>query len=220
MESNENIEQSLLNTIKNDNLKDLSTDYSELALDSFLNDGVLRDIPFFGTLYKGYKGVLGIRDALFAQKVYKFLTQIKSVPVEERINFIEEIESKKNENIKVGQTLLLIIDKLDDLDKARIIGNLFKATIKKQINYDEFMRLSSIVQKAFNADLLKLSSSSYYEESTKDHFISIGLMKLKLGKDLIKSQATIDGGEPELMIDYEMTELSRKLYKFGLNSNS
>ena len=217
MKQNDNIEQSLLSTIKNDSLKDLGTDYSELALDSFLNEGILKDIPFFGTLYKGLKGVLGIRDALFANKIYKFLMQIKTIPIEERTKFIEEIETKKDEQIRVGQTLLLIIDKLDDLDKPIIIGNLFKATIKKQINYDEFLRLSSIVQRSFYVDLIKLNSSKYYGDSTRDHFVSIGLMKLKLGKDYSQAIATIGGGDPELIIDYEMTDLSHKLYKYGLN---
>lgn len=223
MNENNNIEQSFLDTIKNDNLKDLATDYSELAFDSFLNDGLLKDIPFFGTLYKGFKGFLGVRDALFATKVYKFLTQIKDIPLDERKKFIEDIESEETEKIKVGQALLLILDKLDDLNKPKIIGNLFKATIKEQITYDVFLRLSSIVQRAFLSDLIKLNNSNFYSEVTKDHFYSIGLMRAKIKEDYSRARASFGGpgqDKPDLLINYELTDLACTLYKYGLNGSS
>lgn len=217
----DNIEQSLLNSIEHESLNDLAIEYTELSLDAFLEDGILKDIPFFGSLYKGIKGVLGIKDALFAQKVFKFLTQIASISFDERRRFIAKIESDSNEKIKVGQTLLLILDKLDDFDKPKIIGNLFSATIKSQITYDEFLRLSLIVQRAYYSDLIKLNNSVNYSETTRDHFSSIGLLVPKIKKVYGGYNKFIVGSDtPELVIEYELSSLSRKLYKYGLKASA
>ena len=71
------IELSLINEVVGDNLKDMIIDSAEIALDNFLEDGVLKEIPFFGSLYKGIKAIIGIKENIFAKKIYKFLIEIR-----------------------------------------------------------------------------------------------------------------------------------------------
>jgi hypothetical protein len=82
---NDKLETSLVNSISSENLHDILVDTVGLTLDQFLVDGLLKDIPFFGLFYKIFKTTTNIRDAIFAKKLIKFLTQLKDIPIEKRV---------------------------------------------------------------------------------------------------------------------------------------
>ena len=210
------LEASLIKTIGNDNFKEIVIDYSEVTIDSFIKNDLLKEIPFFGTLYKSYKGFISIKDALFANKVLYFLEHVKDISAEEKKKFIDNLESNHEEKIKVGKTLLLIIDKLDDLDKPRIIGNLFRANLKNQITYNDFLRLSTIVQNVFYSDLIKLNISNNYSQPTQDHFTSVGILTSKLKNNSTNLERINGMKTTNFEIKYELTYAAKLLIKYGL----
>lgn len=216
------LEIALVNEITSDNLKEILFEGAEITLDNFLEDGVLKEIPFFGSLYKGFKAAIGIRETIFAKKVFRFLNKIKEIPVEERKIFIEKLESKKEFRQKVGEKLIFLIERLDDIEKPEIIGRLFNAAIKEKITYDEFLRLSLIVDKAYLPDLSILKRTIInprdYNQITKEHFASIGIMSIEykeksLNRVLSNPNST---SEKLLEIKYELNNLAKKLIAFGL----
>jgi len=217
------LEIALVNEITSDNLKDILIEGAEITLDNFLEEGIIKEIPFFGTLYKGFKAAIGIRETIFAKKVFSFLNQIKEIPLEERKVFIEKLESKKEFRQKVGEKLIFLIERLDDLEKPEIIGRLFKATIKEKITYDEFLRLSLIVDKAFMPDLLILkrtiTNQLAYNQITKEHFATIGIMSIEYKeKPLNRVLLNFESNSDKLLeIKYQLNDLGKKLIKYGLN---
>lgn len=148
MNNDKNIESSLIETLANQSIE-LSSDIAELSIDSFIDDEIIKEIPIFSFLYKGSKLIYGIRDALFAIKIYRFLKEFNSIQDIEKNKLILKVNKSKKEKIKIGQTLLMILDKIDDLNKTEIIANLFLAYIKTKINHSEFVHLSSIVQNCY-----------------------------------------------------------------------
>jgi hypothetical protein len=217
----ETIEGSLINSISSDNIKDIAIDSAEVSLDHFLGDGLLKDIPVFGILYKTYKVTVGIREAFFLNKLLKFLTQLKDIPSEKRIAFVHKIESNPNEKIKTGQKLLVIIEQLDDLDKATIIGNLFCATINEQIKYEEFLRLSSMVQKGFLPDILKLRGSlGSGTTDTHEQLYNVGLLSATITEDKTAKMSIFgDDNKPgPLIFSYETNNWAYLLRKYGLST--
>lgn len=62
------LEVSLINEVTGDNLKELMIEGAEIAFDHFLEEGVLKEVPFFGALYKGGKAVFGLRESIFAKR--------------------------------------------------------------------------------------------------------------------------------------------------------
>lgn len=231
------LEKELKDSIVSDKLSELASDAAELGLDSLLTDGVVKDIPVIGSLLKMAQVAMGIRENIFARKVLKFLTQLKDVPKEQREKFIEKLESDKDHHHKVGEKVMVILERLDDMDKATIIGRLMRAAIKEHITYEHFLKLCSIVDKAFFSDLLKLKGKStdnwgireiFYslnrDKDMQQHFYTIGIMtmtvkddehKRKMQRSTSFSGTTIDQFYPKM--EYEFSALGKELIRYGIH---
>jgi len=150
------IEQSIEKTLEISDLANINIDLAEVTLDSLMNNGILKDLPIISSLVGITKFGLRTRELLLLRKILKFLTQLDSTTIEERQRFIANVETKETYNKKVGLALILILDKLEDLEKPEIIGKILAANIKGAIDYQTFLRLSYIVQKLFIPDLAYL----------------------------------------------------------------
>jgi hypothetical protein len=58
---------------------DLGIEYSELTLDDFLADGILKEIPIIKTIYSVGKLGLGIKERFFVKKILVFLKELHSI---------------------------------------------------------------------------------------------------------------------------------------------
>jgi hypothetical protein len=165
-------------TLKNTDLQNVSIDLAEVAIDQLINDGVFKDIPILGTIYGVGKAALQIREILFLKKIIYFLTEIKDVPPYKREQMVETINTSEKFRTKVGEKLLFIIDRCEDYEKAQIIAKLFKAFINETIDYNDFLRSSSIVDRIMIEDLYwfvnhEVEGEMFYE---LDDLISTGLL--------------------------------------------
>jgi hypothetical protein len=214
----EKVELALIDAIVSDQLVQLSSDVAETILDSILGDGVLQNIPVFGVIYKVGKAGIGIREQYFAKKVFKFLLDIKDISQNERQAFINDLQENTKQD--AGEVILLLIDKLDSLEKPSIIANLLKAKIKDQITIEKFLRLSVIIERSFLPDLKKLHlyvNAKRYDENVSESLINLGLIYMSV----------IDGGsfgekvnDPNRGHKYTITNLGQDLLYFGLNNNA
>lgn len=173
------IEKSLNDTIVKSDLTDLAADYSEIVIDSFLSDGVLKDIPIINTLIGLSKTGLAINDYLFLKKILNFLVNIKDIPKKSRENMIAQIEKSEKYQKNVGEAILLIINKLDDLEKPKLIGKIFKAFINEKICYESFLRLSQSIEKVFLPDLSSLvdfSKGKNVDYASQNNLFNAGLL--------------------------------------------
>lgn len=223
VESKKGIELSLINEVIGDDLKDLLIESAEIALDSFLEDSILKEIPFFGSLFKTGKIIIGIRENIFAKKIYKFLIEIKDISQSERIKFINELEENNEFRQKVGEKIIILIDQLDDMEKATIIGKLFKANIEGNLNYYEFLKLSSIIQKSFLEDIKKLNSNDVYVHINNEdceQYTNLGIYSRKVEKDATRARAAAEQLNLSYLsfkFSYNINYLGEKLIKYGFN---
>lgn len=173
------IEQSLNETIDSSNLEGLTADLGEIALDSLLEDGILKEIPVFGSIVKVAKLGANLSDFLLYKKVYKFLFQIKEIPLDQRKKFYSDIITSNEYNKNIGEALLFILDKLDDIQKPEIIGKLFAATLIGKLSYKDFLRLSYIIGRIFIPDIYELRNlrtGMSVENESKSNLYNLGLM--------------------------------------------
>ncbi len=220
-----NLEVSLIDAVAGDNLKDLALDYSEIVLDSFLKNECVKDIPFFGTLYRTYRATLSIRENIFAKKVYSFLFQLKDIPQQERKAFTEKVTKDENLKYKLGETLIVLLDKLDNLNKPEIIGNLFKAVIEENLSYDLFLRLSSMVYRAFLPDIISYKqflTEDPQQKFNQEELVNVGILKISLVEKSRNSSVLSKKNEHEKYqkIECRLTQYGALILKYGFNCNT
>ncbi len=174
----------IVDSVYSPELADVSFEIAELGLDELLDEGVLKDLPVIGIIVKCFKGAMDIRDRLFIIKVAKFLFKIRNAKEKDREKFRKKISIDAKLKRKVGDTLVLLLDRLDDLEKPDLIAKCFVCYLSDKITFGEFKRLSSAIDLAFLDDLKILSGSNIETDSFSPDYLSnlakTGLAKLKV----------------------------------------
>lgn len=145
--------RALVRTVVSARLADVVFDAAEVALDENLADGVLKELPIVGSVVKLVHAGQSISEALFVRKLLRFLTGIQSVPTEERRKLLEEYPDSSEKQTVLGENLLLALERLDDVEKPRILARFFTAYIRSEIDYITFARLARSLER-FNLALL------------------------------------------------------------------
>lgn len=187
----------IIEIIKTQNFTDLISDVNEVILDSFLEDGLLKDVPIFGLFFKGKNLISTIQEKLFYKKIFTFLKELENTSSEDRKRETEKIDKNPDYQTKVGEKLLFIINENDDCEKSKYIGILFKELINQNLNYDDFIRISNCINKTNIIDL--------------NNFINDKSIETSLQKN---SEAYINTG----LITQNYYDAFEKAYKTGLRS--
>lgn len=153
--------------------KDLAVDWTELGLDALLDEGVLKDAPMLGTVVKMCAMSKTIRDQLFVRKVWKFLRACPKFNDLEKLGFVREHLDDSQKAHKLGDAIVLILDKLDDLEKAEILARMFAAFVRKHIDYADFRRLAAGIDRAFVDDLKTLVTQPPRPELNSAKFLAL-----------------------------------------------
>ena len=135
------------------NLKGLSVDFAEITLDSILKNEALKSIPVVKSLLAIIETTQNISNYLFLKKIVVFLSNIKKVSAKKRKEMINKIDTSKEYKVKVGETLLNLLDKCDSTEKAAYLGTWFTAFLKGKISYGMFLNGAHIINNVYLHDL-------------------------------------------------------------------
>jgi hypothetical protein len=138
----------------NEHIKEIAIDFSELALDSLTDDGILKDLPVIGTLVRIAKATRSMSDFIFANKIKRFIEASEQMPFEKKEQFRAILDAKPELRQKAGEVVVMALNSADDLKKAGIIGKLFSHFILNEIDFETLRRLLVAVNRAFIDDLL------------------------------------------------------------------
>lgn len=200
------ISKSLQDSITSENLSKLDNDTIDRALSGDVN--VLESIPLIGTIVKLGKWIVNGSNYLFMRKACCFLFEIKDISPKERYEFIGEIEAREKD--RAGEVFLSLIDRLDNINKVEIVSHLFKARVMGSISTDDFLRLTSVLERIPFVDLQNLKSfdEPFYLAGATEVLNASGAIRLH----------TIDAGDAEGNGEdkYILTDLGVKLLRFGL----
>lgn len=133
---------------------------TEALLDMSVDEGVLRDIPIVGQIAGLGKSLMSIPDRLFVLKLRKFVSELGGVPEAKKKDFVEKME-RDGLFEKVGEKVLMIVDQLDDTDKAAMAGCVFRAYVSGTIDKEHFEILCSCIRATRVADIDALLT--YYD---------------------------------------------------------
>ena len=137
---------------------------------------------------------------------------VGSIDQRSREKFVQKISSGRATK-KVGESLLLLLDKFDDMAKPAILGRIVRAAILGDIEYDESLKLGAIVNRVYLDDLLALPLTEKdmgIDFDVAESLASAGLLKRRIESNIYSQQ---DGDEASLTF-YEMNNLGRILSGF------
>ena len=145
----EDFEKSLFN-----NSKEIIGEYIEFGIDSFINDGILKDIPIVNTIVAVLKVGKNIHDRNLLKQTLTFINEFNknNITEEQLKNYKERIEKdrKKCED-ELGRVLLLLNNFIDK-EKSIMLSKLFKAYVSQLLNWNDFCEYSEIINRLFIQD--------------------------------------------------------------------
>ncbi|AOV89753.1 hypothetical protein [Vibrio parahaemolyticus] len=182
------LSKSLEDSLKKDDLSNLAIDLGEVGIDAILEGGVLRDIPILSSIVGGINVIGSVRDALFTKKLISFLSELSDVSVEQRRSMIESIDNSNDYKIKVGEKLIYIIEKAEDHYTSKIIAIFFSEFLVGEITYNQFLKISRIIDSMFIGDFLEFASESSepIDFDSDNTFINTGLVDVYFEPVVVK----------------------------------
>jgi len=143
----------------------------EAVIDSFTDNEVLKDIPLVGTVFKLLKASLDFRDKLFATKFIRFVQTSDKITPETRQKVRQKVASNPDEAKRVGQTLMIVLDRITALEKAEMIAYVFIAYTLEEIDQADFRRLLDAIDQAFVDDLADLLGTAESKHGTSSVYM-------------------------------------------------
>ena len=128
---------------------------AKAVIDVMRDNEILKSIPIFGKVVTALKGAVDIRNRLFVAKIMKFLEALEDVAPELKEKIRSRVSEDAEKARKVGETVLLLMDRIAHLDKADIIATLFIAYAYCYLTSAEFQRITQAVDQAFISDLAR-----------------------------------------------------------------
>lgn len=165
-ESEINAENSLTKAFKNELQKtalDMAFDYAEIGLDSIVENDALSEVPIVKTVLSFYKVGVSLRERDFIRKLLQFLHEFNlgQVSTEKAEEFSEKLEDNKSYREKVTEHVLLYVEKLETLDKAKILARLLLAHTQGHYDWEHFTHLSASLNRLHPYGLAILSKNSF-----------------------------------------------------------
>jgi len=140
------VEQGIIDLIRTGEIQNDLVSLAEAGIDQLIETGFLRDVPVLGSVIGVIRAAGSVRDLLLAKKLGRFLLGLQTVPLKEREEFLGSLEDS-NQRIEVGEALLLVLDRLDDIEKPELVARLFQAHIRGQISRQTFQQLATAVDR-------------------------------------------------------------------------
>ena len=117
-----NLALSLIDTLKKSELQQTAIDFMEVGVDTLIADGILKEVPIVSTIYAIGKTTLSIKDRLFLEKIWIYLTELQVVSEKDRQSFVKQLNSMEAQ--KLGEKILLLLEKHEDFHKAKLLAKI------------------------------------------------------------------------------------------------
>lgn len=178
---NKDFRNSIFNTIS---IKGPLSDITEAIIDSKIENEIFKSLPVVGWVLKAFGTVDQIKTNFLVKKILIFLRGISNTSEEKLQNFERQYLSNNKDINKFYESLLISIDRLNHLEKSKIIASLFKSLMNGKINEAFFLRSTNIVESIYIEDLkeyltgrLAFTHTEIYERADINQtYLSFGLL--------------------------------------------
>ncbi|POY39563.1 hypothetical protein C3L50_10370 [Flavobacterium alvei] len=189
------------------NSLEIVTDILETGLDTLSENEFVKNFPIIGNIIKVGLTVKSINDRIFLAKLSTFLFNLEKINKEEKKSMIYTLEFDEKKKNKIGETLILIIDKLNSFEKPLLVSFCFASYLKNKISFEDFNRLcnsieigniydlkefskesvsQNILDKLFNTGLTEISKSAFGQTQSGGTLVELSINKSELGEKYLR----------------------------------
>ena len=175
-----------MNQVEKSEILSLSTGLGEAGIDSLLETGLFKDVPFIDTGISIVKLINSVSDRILLTKIIHFINYLDLKNQEEVDKFKEEYFKDKDYN-KIGSKILLILERADNSTKIKWLAKSLICFVDGKISNEEFLRISSVINSAFVEDVSQIivfdkrikitSRNDLINTYILDHLFSVGLLE-------------------------------------------
>ena len=170
--------------------------------------GFIEKIPILGWVVKTQEAFQDFRNLVFCKKIYRFLIFTSRYSKKQIADFFEEYSSANQEN--GYESMLLVLERLDNYNKVGVMTNLLKAKLEGQLSMENYIRLVASLQQIPYVDLKYLPD---YLESIGTRHDTYMLLAAGL---LYNSEIGIDGVGKEDGSRYQLNDNGLLFVNYGL----
>jgi len=203
-----------IETIISENLDkpafELGQEYGEIALDSFVDNDVLREIPIVKTVVGIGKGLVAVKNIYFAKKLLAFLEKFHTgnLPEDKLDDFKFKLNDDETYRQKVVEHVVVYNERFVSIKKSEVLANLFLAHLNGKFDWQGFEELSEIVDsvqiRAFEVLKNSADSDDPFHFVTADHQADGGGVLFSAGLCIIHGN------------HYSVNAYGRYLYYYGI----
>lgn len=212
---------------------DIGIDIIDTSIDSFLESEILKNIPIVKTVASLAKVSLAIREKHLLKKIFIFIDTIhKGNAKEEEIKKRRQAAQNNEKWLQKEIELVTIhMDRLDELEKARITATFYIEYINQSITWNQYREYLAIIERVFLQDFVQLLNiyeavlqkvkveksieegadggvvTKMIKELNCDRLIAVGLVQAK-------RTSMYNAG---VQTDYNLTELGLKFAEVLIN---
>lgn len=156
----------------------------EALVDFLTENEAVKSVPVVSTAVRVLEGFDDYRSRLLRTKLQRFLSDpslIRSIKAQElRAQMIEDEEKLSS----IGDNLFLIIDKVTDLEKPRLLAKVYAYLLDGGLNAEQFFLLSHAIDISATSDLTKFietnGSGLGSEADWNERMATAGLLRTQL----------------------------------------
>jgi len=149
--------------MKNKNIVEHTEEFSLLTILNITKDV----IPIAKLAQESYKYYNKRCESLLLSKLEKFLWAFQDIPIEERQEMLKKLESDNDYKHKVGEQLILLLEKMEDMHKPVLLARAFIAYAKGLIDVVQLQRINFGIVHVFTYNLSALKQYYLMETDNK-----------------------------------------------------
>jgi hypothetical protein len=152
---------------KNRPMVELIANAGETATDLFVSNPALKELPVVDWAFKIIKAFDGFRSWLLARKIEKFLSEPSLIKAAEASKMRERVMVDENYAQDVGETLLMVLDKVTDFSKPVLLAKCYAAFLDDEIDQYALAMLVHVIDISAIRDLEQFIQQ--YVENPSEH---------------------------------------------------
>ena len=139
-------------------LAGVATEIIETGIDSVLEAGLLKDIPIINLVVGVGQAAFKVRDYILLKQTMNFIAHLHdgSVTSEQFKKYKEELEQDPQKADRELSRVIILIDRIIDDEKTKMLASLFRAYIEKLVTWERFCELSEALDRLFITDVQML----------------------------------------------------------------